>query len=191
MYLYLYLYLHISVCLQSVRDTAQENVMNVHEETHLFLVMVNQPKNITAISTRQTIIWYTLQNQLSRWNKDNITYIIQNHRICVGLAANLHSTVQVHPSWRLPVNWVPIQAGYISTAHWSLLHCTLSMTVHFNGSNGAADIRPLSAQYRCDIYRRQERYTPHFSLRFFFFQNDILKSVKNQKMSNIKELFHQ
>jgi hypothetical protein len=40
----------------TVRDTAQENVMNAHEETHLFLVVVNQPKNITAISTRQTII---------------------------------------------------------------------------------------------------------------------------------------
>ncbi len=39
-----------------VRDTAQENVMNAHEETRLFLVVVNQPKNITAISTRQTII---------------------------------------------------------------------------------------------------------------------------------------
>ncbi len=39
-----------------VRDTAQENVMNAHEETRLFLVVVNQPKNITAISTRQPII---------------------------------------------------------------------------------------------------------------------------------------
>ncbi len=40
----------------TVCDTAQENVMNTHEETRLFLVVVNQPKNITAISTRQTII---------------------------------------------------------------------------------------------------------------------------------------
>jgi hypothetical protein len=40
----------------TVRNTAQENVMNTHEETHLFLVVVNQSKNITAISTRQTII---------------------------------------------------------------------------------------------------------------------------------------
>jgi hypothetical protein len=40
----------------SVRDTAQENVMNAHEETRLFLVVVNQPKNITTISTRQLII---------------------------------------------------------------------------------------------------------------------------------------
>jgi hypothetical protein len=40
----------------SVRNTAQENVMNAHEETRLFLVVVNQPKNITAISTRQPII---------------------------------------------------------------------------------------------------------------------------------------
>ncbi len=39
-----------------VRDTAQENVMNAHEKTLLFLVVVNQPKNITAISTRQPII---------------------------------------------------------------------------------------------------------------------------------------
>jgi hypothetical protein len=39
-----------------VRDTAQENVMNAHEETRLFLVVVNQPKNITAISSRQIII---------------------------------------------------------------------------------------------------------------------------------------
>jgi hypothetical protein len=27
-----------------VRDTAQENVMNAHEETRLFLVVINQPK---------------------------------------------------------------------------------------------------------------------------------------------------
>jgi hypothetical protein len=40
----------------TIRDTAQENVMNAHEETRLFLVVVNQPKNITAISTRQPII---------------------------------------------------------------------------------------------------------------------------------------
>jgi hypothetical protein len=40
----------------TVRDTAQENVMNAHGETRLFLVVVNQPKNITAISTRQPII---------------------------------------------------------------------------------------------------------------------------------------
>ncbi len=39
-----------------VRDTAEENVMNAHEETRLFLVVVNQPKNITAISPRQPII---------------------------------------------------------------------------------------------------------------------------------------
>ncbi len=39
-----------------VRDTAQENVMNAHEETRLFLVVVNQPKNITTISTWQPII---------------------------------------------------------------------------------------------------------------------------------------
>ncbi len=37
----------------SVRDTAQENVMNGHGRTRLFLVVVNQPKNITAISTRE------------------------------------------------------------------------------------------------------------------------------------------
>ncbi len=41
----------------TVRNTAQENVMNAHEETRLFLVVVNQPKNMIAISTRQTIIW--------------------------------------------------------------------------------------------------------------------------------------
>jgi hypothetical protein len=41
---------YIIVC-----NTAQENVMNAHGETRLFLVVVNQPKNITAISTRQTI----------------------------------------------------------------------------------------------------------------------------------------
>jgi hypothetical protein len=34
----------------------RKNVMNAHEETGLFLVVVNQPKNITAISTRQPII---------------------------------------------------------------------------------------------------------------------------------------
>jgi hypothetical protein len=39
-----------------VRDTAQENVMNAHGRTRLFLVVVNQPKSITAISTRQPII---------------------------------------------------------------------------------------------------------------------------------------
>ncbi len=38
--------------LQTVRDTAQENVKNTHEETRLFLVVVNQPKKITAIRTR-------------------------------------------------------------------------------------------------------------------------------------------
>jgi hypothetical protein len=40
----------------TVRDTAQENVMNAHGETRLFLVVVNQPKNMTGISTSQTII---------------------------------------------------------------------------------------------------------------------------------------
>ncbi len=39
-----------------VRDTAQENVMNAHGRTRLFLVVVNQPNNVIAISTRQTII---------------------------------------------------------------------------------------------------------------------------------------
>jgi hypothetical protein len=42
-----------------VRDTAQENVMNAHEETCLFLAVVNQPKNKTAISIRHP-------NQLSK-----------------------------------------------------------------------------------------------------------------------------
>ncbi len=44
------------IMIVSVHDTAQENVMNAHEETRLFLVVVNQRKNITAISNRQTII---------------------------------------------------------------------------------------------------------------------------------------
>ncbi len=44
------------VNMVSVRDPAQENVMNTHGRTRLFLVVVNQPKNITAISTRQPII---------------------------------------------------------------------------------------------------------------------------------------
>jgi hypothetical protein len=34
-------------CLR-VRDTAQENVMNAHEETHLFLVVVNKPKKFNS-----------------------------------------------------------------------------------------------------------------------------------------------
>jgi hypothetical protein len=34
------------------------------------------------------------------------------------------------------------QAGYISTTHWSLLHSTLSIIVHFNGSNGITYTRP-------------------------------------------------
>ncbi len=43
------------------------------------------------------------------------------------------------------------QAGYISTTHQSLLHSTLSITVHFNGSNGTAYIRPLSVRYSYDL----------------------------------------
>jgi hypothetical protein len=39
------------------------------------------------------------------------------------------------------------QAGYISTTHWSLLHSTLSTTVHFNETNGTTYIRPLSVCY--------------------------------------------
>ncbi len=39
------------------------------------------------------------------------------------------------------------QTGYISTTHQSLLHSTLSITVHFNGLNGTAYIRPLTVQY--------------------------------------------
>jgi hypothetical protein len=35
----------------TVRNTAQENVMNAHRGIRLFLVVVNQPKNITTIST--------------------------------------------------------------------------------------------------------------------------------------------
>jgi hypothetical protein len=34
------------------------------------------------------------------------------------------------------------QTGYISTTHQSLLHSTLSIAVHFNGSNGTAYTRP-------------------------------------------------
>jgi hypothetical protein len=36
--------------------------------------------------------------------------------------------------------------GYISTIHQSLLHSTLSPTVHFNGSNGTAYTRPSMVQ---------------------------------------------
>jgi hypothetical protein len=40
----------------SVYNAAQENVMNAHRGIHLFLVVVNQPKNITTIITMQIII---------------------------------------------------------------------------------------------------------------------------------------
>jgi hypothetical protein len=36
--------------------TAQEDVMNAHRGIRLFLVVINQPKNITTISTMQIII---------------------------------------------------------------------------------------------------------------------------------------
>jgi hypothetical protein len=39
-----------------VRNAAQENVMNTHRGIRLFLVVVNQPKNVTSISTTQIII---------------------------------------------------------------------------------------------------------------------------------------
>ncbi len=42
-------------CSKCCRPT-RENVMKAHGRTHLFLVVVNQPKNITAISTTQPII---------------------------------------------------------------------------------------------------------------------------------------
>jgi hypothetical protein len=58
MYTFLHkLAIHSYFYLQRVpiRYTALENVMNAHEETRLFLVVVNQPENITAIRTRQPI----------------------------------------------------------------------------------------------------------------------------------------
>jgi hypothetical protein len=36
--------------------------------------------------------------------------------------------------------------GYISTTHQSLLHCTLSLAIHFNGSNGTGYTRPSIVQ---------------------------------------------
>jgi hypothetical protein len=41
--------------------------------------------------------------------------------------------------------------GYISTTHQSLLHSTLSPTVHFNGSDGTAYTRPSMVQNNKDI----------------------------------------
>jgi hypothetical protein len=46
----------MQVHILSVRNAAQENVMNAHRGIRLFLVVVNQPKNITTISTTQIII---------------------------------------------------------------------------------------------------------------------------------------
>jgi hypothetical protein len=40
----------------------------------------------------------------------------------------------------------PCSSGYISTTHQSLLHCTLNLAIHFNGSNGTAYTRPAIVQ---------------------------------------------
>ncbi len=90
------------------------------------------------------------------------TYIFRDHRFSVGLLGSVHSTVQVHPCWRLLADRVLRvegarslllmgQAGCISTMHWSILHSTLDTTVHFNGSNGTAYTRPLSVCYNCQF----------------------------------------
>ncbi len=53
------------------------------------------------------------------------------------------------------------QAGYISTTHWSLLHSTLSIAIHFNGSNGTAYIRPPSVCYKYYFYTWKIQYSSH------------------------------
>jgi hypothetical protein len=40
----------------------------------------------------------------------------------------------------------PCSSGHISTTHQSLLHCTLSLAIHFNGSNGIAYTRLSKVQ---------------------------------------------
>ncbi len=40
----------------------------------------------------------------------------------------------------------PCSSGYISATHQSLLHCTLSPAIHFNGSNGTTYTRPSKVQ---------------------------------------------
>jgi hypothetical protein len=57
------------------------------------------------------------------------------------------------------------QTGYISTTHQSLLHSTLNITVHFNGSNGAAYIRPLSVRYS-NIYVKVEKKPDRIAEKF-------------------------
>ncbi len=93
------------------------------------------------------------------------THIFRDHRFWVGLLANVQSTVQVHPYWRLLVDWVPStqadkkgggrsgRRGQAAAPYGPSrvhlyntlisLHSTLDITVHFDGSNGTAYIRPL------------------------------------------------
>ncbi len=49
----------------------------------------------------------------------------------------------------------PCSSGYISATHQSLLHCTLSLAIHFNGSNGIAYTRLSKVQnIKSHILRR-------------------------------------
>ncbi len=156
-----------------VRDPTQENVMNAHRKSvYSFLWLINL-KKITIVSTRQIII-QTLQRQYSRWNKDNIKiHYPGSYVLCwAGCKSPLHfpglsflkAASKLNPYYPRQIRrGVDAQSGggQIPAPYWpnrihlhntsSLLHSTLSITVHFNGSNGTAYIRPLSVCYSLDI----------------------------------------
>jgi hypothetical protein len=138
----------------------------------LFHDLVNQTLKITTISTMRT-------NHLRGIPKtvlldENREHTLScRHRFRFGPLANVHYTIQIHPSWRLQVNgipsgqagrcggWVPWvegdrpllhmgQAGHSSTIHWLLWHSTLNTTAHLTDRTGllTSNFSPVGHRYK-------------------------------------------
>ncbi len=85
------------------------------------------------------------------------TYIFRDYRFWVGLLASVHFTVQVHPCWRLLVDWVPSQCCQIPA----------SLDSYFKQNSRLLE----------DLSRLQN-FHPRLHLQLHFLQHFLLSSKK-------------